>query len=266
VERVRKTIEALESIRLEIDREPFRIQGRIFEGKGKGVRLFGSHLNMGNVYRLPTIEGYNQLHLKRLSQFLHEADPVKGMNLFNVKMRPRPDGAGFYNVPNNAYCRRFNLRNRILTVQSDSAAMRTINGPGFDPMVHAVVESPLTIPVDTITPVDSLGQITMLSYDPNRIELSVRAAQNCLLFASEVFYPAWRALVDGKETGIHHTNFLFRGVEIPKGLHKLVFVYRSGAFRLGIVLSLLSLALVLVLIFVRLPNPAVSIRSSRVAE
>ena len=39
----------LDAIRSEIAASPFRLQGRIFEGPGKGVRLF-PHLNMGNVY------------------------------------------------------------------------------------------------------------------------------------------------------------------------------------------------------------------------
>jgi len=122
-------------------------------------------------------------------------------------------------------------------------AIEMINTDGFDPMKHAVVESPKTLSYRSGTPVDSLGTVTIEHYSAHRIELEVDAKENALLFASEVWYPAWHALVDGKEVPILRTNYLFRGIELPGGKHKVVFYYRSAAFRKGLILSLISLSL-----------------------
>ena len=239
----------IDAIRAEVEKNPFRLQGRIFEGEGKGIRLFG-HLNLGNVYRIPIVEGYNQLHLGRLSRFLHEAQPKKEMDLFNVKFRARTDGRGFYIAPDTTFCRRFSLRSDIRIAADGDDAIRIINGDAFNPLTQATVEEPLQLSLNPAFPPDSLGSVVLKSYAPHQISVEVNARVNCLLFASEVFYPAWKAKLDGKDVSIHKTNFLFRGVEIPEGRHEVVFEYKSGAFAKGKIVSPIVLLVVLLMIFI----------------
>jgi hypothetical protein len=240
--------QGLEKIKTEMGKTPFRLQGRIFEGPGKGVRLF-RQLNMGNVYHIPLVEGYNQLHLKRLSRFVHEVSPEKEMALFNVKYRPRTDGKGFFIAPPGGFCERFSLRSNVSYADSAGSAIGIINNPDFDPMQHAVVESRLNLHLDPALPPDGLGIVTIREMTSRTIELDIEARANALLFASEVWYPAWRARLDGKEVPVLRTNFLFRGIEIPRGRHKVNFYYQSKAFGLGKMLSLISLVVCLILVF-----------------
>lgn len=237
----------IDAVRAEVAKNPFRLQGRIFEGEGKGIRLFG-HLNLGSVYQIPIVEGYNQLHLGRLSRFLHEVEPKKEMDLFNVRFRARPDGRGFYALPDSAFCRRFSLRSAVQVVGDSSKAIRSINSPAFNPLLDAVVEEPLALSINNRLIPDSLGKIDILSYGAQRIVLAVNSSDNALLFASEVWYPAWHATVDGRETLIHKTNFLFRGIEIPAGKHEVIFEYRSAAFEKGKLISAVILLTILSLI------------------
>ena len=44
-----------------------------------------------------------------------------------------------------------------------------------------------------------------------------------LLAVSEIYHPAWRAYVDGRETTVWRTNVAFRGVEVPEGEHEIRF-------------------------------------------
>ncbi len=237
----------IDALRNEIDKTPFRLQGRIFEGEGKGVRLFG-HLNLGNVYHIPIVEGYNQLHLGRLSRFLHEVDPKKEMDLFNVKYRAKTNGQGFDIMPENAYCSRFSLRSNIKIVKDGDEAIKIINSPDFNPFVNVTIEEPSVLNMNVTIPTDSLGTVTIKSYSPHKIELLVDSKANCLLFASEVFYPAWKASLDGHKTEIHKTNFLFRGIEIPEGRHEVVFKYESSALKKGMIISSVILLAVIALI------------------
>jgi hypothetical protein len=199
---------------------------------------------------MPVIEGYNQLHLQRLSRYVHEVDPQKGMELFSARFRANPDGNGFYMVPDSGYCLRFVLRNRVRVVPDGDAAIRAINGPGFASRLDVVVESKPTLDLNPALPPDSLGAVSVKDYTPERIELALSAKANSLLFAGEVFYPAWHAILDGKEVPILRANYLFRGVEIPKGDHSLVFEYRSQALAKGAKVSAAALVVVLLMIFV----------------
>jgi len=64
-----------------------------------------------------------------------------------------------------------------------------------------------------------------------------------LLFVSDSYYPGWKAYLDGKETKIYRANYTFRAVFVPKGKHTINFIYEPESFKIGLVISLASLAL-----------------------
>jgi hypothetical protein len=230
----------------EAERTPFRFQGRIFEGEGKGIRLF-PHLNLGSVYRISTVEGYNQLHLGRLSRFVHEVEPSRAMDMMNVRFRARKDGRGFEVAPEESYRPRFALYRNVKSVGDSANAMKAITASSFNPLNSAVTEEPLSL---SYTTPDSgtVDSVKLISYKPELIELEITARTNALLVASESWYPAWKAELDGKVVPILRADFLFRGVEIPSGSHKLLFTYHSDAFSMGWKISFTSLLAMLVLI------------------
>ena len=83
---------------------------------------------------------------------------------------------------------------------------------------------------------------SILSRTPERVEIACDAAGPRLLVLADAFYPGWRAEVDGAPVPVWRANRIFRGVAVPAGAHRVVFVYRPLSFRIGVLLSLLSLA------------------------
>ena len=199
---------------------------------------------MGMVYEIPLVEGYNQLHLQRLSRFVHEVDPQKEMALLNVRYRAHPSGQGFIVALPDSFCARFSLRSTLITADSGGEAIQFINSPSFDPLRQAIIESKPSLVFDSSLLPEQLGTVRIRTYSANEITLFVQAAANALLFASEVWYPAWHAEVDGKKVPILRTNYLFRGVELTKGEHQVRFYYHSDAMRKGMWVTLISLLLV----------------------
>jgi uncharacterized membrane protein YfhO len=64
---------------------------------------------------------------------------------------------------------------------------------------------------------------------------------------SEVYYPAgWRAYVDGQETEIYKADLLLRAIYLPEGEHRVSFLFRPWTFRVGLWISTLFLAGILV--------------------
>ncbi len=104
----------------------------------------------------------------------------------------------------------------------------------------AFVEAPLSgIDVGSGIP----GTVTVDSYEPNAVEMSVSSMTNSLLIVSDTYYPGWVASVDGKEASVYRANYAFRGIIIPKGAHKVRMYYQPDSVRLGFMASGVSIAL-----------------------
>jgi len=84
------------------------------------------------------------------------------------------------------------------------------------------------------------GAVKFVRQTPNAVEIETQARNNGLLVLADSFYPAWDARVDGKRVPILRTNWIFRGVEVPAGKHRVVFQWNSFVFNLGLWLSMLS--------------------------
>ena len=72
----------------------------------------------------------------------------------------------------------------------------------------------------------------------HRISLQTKNDATSLLVLSEIYYPSgWKAFIDGKETKIYKTNNLLRSIVVPKGNHKIEFVYESEIYSIGLYIS-----------------------------
>lgn len=84
------------------------------------------------------------------------------------------------------------------------------------------------------------GTVKFIRQTPNAVDMEASARNDGLLVLSDSFYPAWEARVDGKRVPILRTNWIFRGVEVPAGRHKVAFQWNSVVFNVGLWLSMLS--------------------------
>lgn len=86
------------------------------------------------------------------------------------------------------------------------------------------------------------------SYRVNDVTVDVTTPGPGLLRLADLWYPDWTATVDGKETPVLQADYLLRAVAVPAGHHVVVFRFRSATVRLGMTLSLVSLALALAML------------------
>jgi hypothetical protein len=75
---------------------------------------------------------------------------------------------------------------------------------------------------------------------PNRIV--VRAEGPGRLVLSEIAYPGWTAIVDGRRSSSETVDGLLRGVELAAGRHEVRFEFRPSSVYVGLSLTLVSLA------------------------
>lgn len=86
------------------------------------------------------------------------------------------------------------------------------------------------------------GQVRWKKYSPERLELEVAASGPAALVVTDEFAPGWRATVDGQEVSIYSVWLAVRGVEMPQGIHTVVFEYRTPRLALGLLSTFLGLS------------------------
>lgn len=75
-------------------------------------------------------------------------------------------------------------------------------------------------------------------YRNNSIVVNAETSHDGLLVLSEIYYPGWKAYIDGQEVEILRTDYNLRGMCIPKGKHEVVMRFESESFSRGRMLTL----------------------------
>lgn len=78
-----------------------------------------------------------------------------------------------------------------------------------------------------------LESISLVSYAPNKLVYHYKSGIDRLALFSEVYYPGWKATLNGKETGVFRANWILRGVFLPAGEGEVVFSFRPESFVKG---------------------------------
>jgi hypothetical protein len=88
---------------------------------------------------------------------------------------------------------------------------------------------------------DGSGNAKILKYSANSVEIEANTNGPALLVLTDIFYPGWRAEVNGKPSKIYKTNYTFRGVMVPGGKSNITFTYMPESFLIGIYLFLIGI-------------------------
>ncbi len=59
---------------------------------------------------------------------------------------------------------------------------------------------------------------------------------------SEIFYPGWRATVDGKAVPVERADYLITALPLPAGTHRVEYRYDPLSFKIGAACTLLTCA------------------------
>lgn len=125
--------------------------------------------------------------------------------------------------------------------QDPTNTLRRLSSNGFDPMNEVIVDAPTHF-----APKASFrGDATIKHYQNNTVQIDAHLSEPGILVLTDAFYPGWKVFVDGIEQTILRANYLFRGVEVPAGNHNVEFVYDPLSFKIGLVISSLTAALLL---------------------
>ena len=94
--------------------------------------------------------------------------------------------------------------------------------------------------------IDQQECVKVEQYTNHEVRLRVEAPTSGFVVLTDLFYPGWRAEVDGTRTEIYRANYLFRMVRVGRGEHYIRFVYPGTTFYIGVALSACAVAIVVV--------------------
>ena len=124
---------------------------------------------------------------------------------------------------------------RVVPVRGMGDALAVLRAPGW---------TPTTVPVEMREgePALAVGAKGRIAYagGRDRVVAGLEMQKGGLVVVSDAWYPAWKALLDGRRVRIYRTFGSLRGVEVPAGSHILEMNYDSVSFKIGLWLSLCS--------------------------
>ncbi len=98
------------------------------------------------------------------------------------------------------------------------------------------------------------GEVVWQKNEPSEIMLEVKSKAEGFLYLLNNYFPGWEAYVNGRKTPVSRINYSFQGVKIPPGVSQVRFVYSPFSFRVGALISIISLfSLLISFLGIKLP-------------
>ena len=128
--------------------------------------------------------------------------------------------------------------NQFEVIADKGLRLAKLQEPDFDPGRVVILENPFGGEL-----AGNLQAVSMACYEPNGYSLVAEVdGGSIFLVMSEIFYPGWKAYVDGEPREILRVDHTFRGLYLEEGRHEVLVVFDPPAFKLGLLVSAVTLA------------------------
>ncbi len=205
----------------------------------------GKNLILGNwglVYGFSNVGGYNPFKLKSYSQL--DLNSQKTLNILGVKFTDSFDlktltdnfpGRTQFKIINDflenqdAYPRAFFVTESRTVDNFD--LKKSLEEEQFDPLSIVYLEGGADL-----TQLDKVladYKITNLMNRGSRVSLELHAKNKGFLVLTDVYYPGWKAAINGDETKVLKANSIFRAIEIEKTVNKVEIWFEPLTFVIG---------------------------------
>lgn len=203
--------------------------------------------NFSTAYRIESIEGYDPLFLKNYGTFIVSSQRpdhlVKEPFGFNRTIRPRNLGDNVVDFLNIKYILTFDelnnpayekvleegmtklYRNKNVLPRSffvKKVVSADTNQRQADIIHDSDLSSTAVVSDKELAGDYSIGVAEIKKYDSSEIMIKTENQKDGFLVVSEVFYPSFRATIDGNDAHIVPVNIAFRGIKVPSGTHTII--------------------------------------------
>ena len=209
--------------------------------------------HFGIAYHLEEIGGISPLRVARYDALL-ELPSEQLLPLLNVRylITERPGFANAEVVAQDGETRLLRLHNSVprawlagapVVNPDDRAVFDAIQSDSFDPRAIVYVAEPPPFP---LTPRNAITPVAFEKRAPEHLVLLVDTPVDQLLVLNEVYYPGWRAMVDGVETPILRADVALRAVPLRAGAHRVEMAYDPWSVKVGMAVTVVTVLAVVV--------------------
>lgn len=201
-------------------------------------------------YRHKSVGGYHPAKLSRYQDLISHQISKGNMEVFNML------NTKYFIVPDESQKQPIALQNpgaygnawfvdEIKWVNNANEEMDVLTG--FEAKKTAVIDKRFEKDLKnaSITPSDSLSSIVLTEYEPNKLVFKSNTSKDELAVFSDIYYPDWKATIDGKAVPIVRADYVLRAVEIPAGEHEIVFSFDPQSVRVTETIAYIAFAIFL---------------------
>lgn len=87
------------------------------------------------------------------------------------------------------------------------------------------------------------AKITLKSYAPNKLVYESLTSEPGLAVFSEIYYPDWKATIDGNSANIARADYILRAMSIPKGKHQIIMTFDPTSLHVTETIAYIALVL-----------------------
>jgi uncharacterized membrane protein YfhO len=137
-------------------------------------------------------------------------------------------------------------------LSDEEQQLARLRDPLFNPE-HQVILNSMPDEVRGVPPAPASAQaaVEWIATSPNHIELRVTTESPGVLVVSQVFYPGWRAMVDGIPVSVVPVDYALTGLVLKNGVQSVILEYWPTSLKVGLSLTAFSLLILVVLVIRR---------------
>ncbi|MEQ8189413.1 MAG: hypothetical protein ABRQ39_15695 [Candidatus Eremiobacterota bacterium] len=125
----------------------------------------------------------------------------------------------------------------------DEELLDLLSSKEFDSRKELILSCPVELQQ---VPEKSFEKASIIKYTEDIIEIEVNIERPALLFLSEIYYPGWKASVDGKPEQIYRADCIFRAVPLREpGKHHVKIYFDPISYKAGKIISITTILLIL---------------------
>ena len=131
---------------------------------------------------------------------------------------------------------------------NDRAVLAEMFDPSFDPVASVFVAGGVPA-VSSETTNSPAGTVEIASYAPKDVAIQADATQPGVLLLNDHFDPNWKVFVDDRPAELLRCNFLFQGVYLAAGSHRVEFKFQPPLKWLYVSLAAVATSLLVLCVF-----------------
>ncbi|MBL7998236.1 MAG: YfhO family protein [Candidatus Kapabacteria bacterium] len=232
-----------------------RVPDSLFRVSMRTTGAMALKRNQGMTDGVMLYEGYNQLLLAKRHPAVPTISGIYDMLSIaqEIKVDPSTRSAGFEYRPSRFPMAWMTYQATVIPADRVKQAMKADSTTDYHNVT--VLEENPSQSLSRKASADVVHSAKVTSYSNNEIEYSVETTEPGILCMSEVYYPAWKAYIDGTPAKVYRANYALRAVEVPAGKHTIQLRYESSAFKSGMLISLGTFAFcVLTLVIIQVSS------------